>query len=100
MFNIFVRAIALIFSESKKNRPRIHNYTKLTRGEDYLFEPLDGGMKGYITAQRQGVRQGDYLILLEDNNSFRYIVEEIDYYANPSDMWIALLKKETIKEEK
>jgi hypothetical protein len=100
MINVFVRSLAKIFSSRKRRKPRTYNYTKLTRGQDYFFESIEEGTKGYLTKQGQKVQPGDYIILREENNTFRYKIEEIDYYSNPSDMWIALLKKETLAEDK
>ncbi|WP_331280993.1 hypothetical protein [Fischerella sp. PCC 9605] len=46
-----------------------------------------------MTAQRRGIKRGDWIILRDDRYSYRYQVEEIDYYAEPPDMWIALLNQ-------
>ncbi|MEA5598336.1 hypothetical protein [Rivularia sp. UHCC 0363] len=50
-------------------------------------------MKAYMTAQSKDVKCDDYIILQIGSASCRYQVEQIDYYANPSDMWMALIKK-------
>lgn len=46
-----------------------------------------------MTGQKKGLKQGDYLIVRDGSSLCRYQIEEIDYYCNPSDMWIALLKR-------
>ncbi|WP_339381337.1 hypothetical protein [Brasilonema sp. UFV-L1] len=46
-----------------------------------------------MTGQGKGVKRGDYIILRDSSNACRYQVEDIDYYSEPPDMWIALLQK-------
>lgn len=46
-----------------------------------------------MTGIGKGIKPGDYLILQRDSELCRYQVEEIDYYSDPPDMWMALLKK-------
>lgn len=45
-----------------------------------------------MTGRGQGIEGGDCLILSNGFDSCRYRVEKINYYSNPPDMWIALLK--------
>jgi MioC protein len=81
------------FTQSQQRRTRkIRDYTGYEPGRDYLFESIDGGAGGYMTGQGKGIERGDYLILPDGSGTSRYRVDEIDYYSNPSDMWIALLK--------
>lgn len=49
-----------------------------------------------MTGQGEDVDRGDYILLQYGSDCVRYQVKEIDYYAKPPDMWIALLKKQTI----
>ena len=46
-----------------------------------------------MTAREKGVKADDYIILQIGSESYRYQVEQIDYYSNPPDMWMALIKK-------
>ncbi|MEB3337151.1 MAG: hypothetical protein VKJ46_06810 [Leptolyngbyaceae bacterium] len=71
---------------------KTHNYTQSIPGKDYVFEWIDP-ISGRITGQGRGVRQRDYLVLKHDNTPICYQVEAIDYYADPADMWCALLKQ-------
>jgi MioC protein len=80
------------FFGTAKRKPKTHNYTQFVWGEDYIFEPIDEGNGGYMTGYGRGIVRGDYVILSKENNAYHYQVEKIDYYSNPSDMWIALLK--------
>lgn len=70
-----------------------HNYLASKWRNSYIFEVLEQGVRGYITAQGRGVQLGDYLILPYGSTSAKYQVEEITYYSNPPDMWIALVRK-------
>lgn len=78
-----------------KRKAKTHDYRRYERGTNYVFESTDGGMNGYMTAQGNKIKPGEYLLLQDEDkkSSCLYQVEEIDYYANPSDMWIAKLKK-------
>lgn len=77
-----------------KRSPKTHDYTQQVSGENYLFETIDGGIRGYMTGYGKGVKLGDYLIFQnESGSSERYQVDEIEYYSNPSDMWVALLRR-------
>jgi MioC protein len=70
-----------------------HDYTQLEKGCDYIFESIDGGRRGYMTGQGKGIKPGEYFILSDESDHHRYQVKEIDYYSNPSDIWIALLER-------
>lgn len=63
----------------------------LTR-DDYAFDPRDGGQRGHISCWNGNhPREGDYLILRNDNGSSRYQVEAIDHCFGvfPPTMWMA-----------
>ncbi|WP_257236967.1 hypothetical protein [Nostoc sp. 'Peltigera malacea cyanobiont' DB3992] len=49
-----------------------------------------------MTGVGKSVKACDRIILREGCESYQYQVEEIDYYSDPSDMWMALLKQVTI----
>ncbi|MBW4559169.1 MAG: hypothetical protein KME59_25270 [Trichormus sp. ATA11-4-KO1] len=72
---------------------KIHDYTRLVQGKDYVFELLDEGITGQMTGVGKGIKPCDYIILQHGCEIERYQVEEIDYYSDPPDMWIALLQK-------
>ena len=80
-------------STSRKDRAKIHDYSQYESGSDYIFELINEGSKGYLTAQNKGVQVGDRVILKHLDNRNYYQVESIDYYSNPPDMYIALLKR-------
>ncbi len=71
---------------------KTHDYTKRCCGHDYTFEPVNGGMQGIMCGWGIGIAEGDYLILDNKNGrngSSRYVVNQITYFSDPSDMWRA-----------
>ncbi|HBL57023.1 MAG TPA: hypothetical protein DDZ80_00125 [Cyanobacteria bacterium UBA8803] len=70
-----------------------HYYTCSCEAHDHVFAPKDGGIRAYMTGQGKGIKQGDYLVLQGGYGSEPYQVDKINYYSNPPDMWIALLKQ-------
>ncbi|MBW4612413.1 MAG: hypothetical protein KME21_03885 [Desmonostoc vinosum HA7617-LM4] len=78
-------------NESTKNK--IHDYSQFIWGSDYVFEPLNEGTEGYMTGIGKGVKPGHQIILRRGSELYKYQVEAIDYYCDPPDMWIGLLRK-------
>jgi len=74
-------------------KPKLYDYTSNNCQDTYVFEALNGGEKGYMTGQGQGVKCGDYILLPDRSGSCRYQVDTIEYYSNPPNMWTALLQK-------
>ena len=73
---------------------KTHNYTHLVCGKDYVLEKSENTGKSQMTATGKNVKSGDCIIITgSDGNSYKYQVEEIDYYSDPPDMWMALLKQ-------
>lgn len=90
-FNWLVREISANF---KFQRNQTYDYTDCISGRDYVFETLDDDSTScYMTARWKSIRCGDYIILANASGAEKYRVEEIDYYSEPSDMWIALLRR-------
>jgi hypothetical protein len=79
----------LVFQKKSKT----HDYTHQECGLDYMFESVDQGMHAYMTGQGKGISQGDHIILQSEQDTQCYRVEAVDYYACPSEMWIALLSQ-------
>jgi hypothetical protein len=71
---------------------RTHNYTRQRAGENYVIEPIEGD-RFSMTGYGAGIRPGDFILLQEESRSVRYRVEQIDYYADPLDLWMALLQR-------
>ncbi|NMG05978.1 hypothetical protein DP117_03505 [Brasilonema sp. UFV-L1] len=90
---IFLSFYNFVFNKRKPLQTKTYDYTQDINGRDYIFESVDNQVKGYMTGQGKGVKRGDYIILRDSSNACRYQVEDIDYYSEPPDMWIALLQK-------
>jgi MioC protein len=95
---IYDLIVQFIFTIPTFQKHKIHDFRGLVYGRDYIFEPTEGLKKGYMTAQCKGVKRGDWIILEDNGRSYRYQVERIDYYSEPSDMWIALLNQAMVEE--
>ncbi|MBC1238289.1 MULTISPECIES: hypothetical protein [Nostoc] len=91
----FFNKLVLVTSPLKefKQQTKIHDYSQQVSGSDYIFERLNEGTIGYMTGVGNGIKASDRIILRQDNKSYQYQIEEIDYYSYPSDMWMALLKQ-------
>lgn len=95
-----ISTILSLFHHSENSQEytaKIHDYSNRESEVDYIFESAHEGLKGYLTAQDRGVKVGDRVILVQENDRNYYQVENIDYYSNPSDMYIALLRKLSTK---
>ncbi|MBH8576849.1 hypothetical protein I8752_28460 [Nostocaceae cyanobacterium CENA369] len=79
-------------NKSHKNY-KIHDYSRLVRGKDYVFEFLTEGTEAQMTGIGKGLKAQDYIILKHGSLTCRYQIVQIDYYSEPSDMWMALLKR-------
>lgn len=75
-----------------KNGVKTHHYPQAATDQGFALEPADQLDRYYMTAQGSDVQPGDYILITEQVNQ-KYQVERIDYYADSSDIWIALLKK-------
>lgn len=69
-------------------KPRTHNFTHQVEGVNYVLEAIDAG-RTQMTAYGKGIKRGDCIILTQDKR--RYRVEAIDYYADPPNLWTAVL---------
>lgn len=88
-----LRFLPPVSRSGQRKSSKTHDFSRAIRGEDYVFEPIGESLRAYITGYGSGMKVGDYLILREGFDRCRYQVEEIDYYSNPEDMWIALVKQ-------
>jgi hypothetical protein len=80
-------------ANGSKQKHKVHDYSQLVGGRDYVFELLNGGMEAQMTGVGKGIKPDDYIILQHGSGSYRYRVEDIDYYSDPPNMWMALLKQ-------
>ena len=86
----------LILTKQKHHKNKTYDYTQLVCGRDYVFEPTENQTEGYMTGQGRGIKSGDYIIFQNGSSACKYQVEEINYYSDPPDMWMALLKKDEV----
>jgi hypothetical protein len=86
LFNFLVNRI-------QQKRNKIYDYTQYVSGRDYVFEMGEDLTKAYMTAQGKGIQVGDRIIVQKGDLVYHYNVEMIEYYSNPSDMWMASLVK-------
>jgi hypothetical protein len=87
------RSIIILWARSK-GRSKVHDYTRHRPGLDYVFETDRSSNQSYMTGQGKGIKAGDRLLLYQDNQVRTYLVKTIDYYAEPPNMWMALLRNE------
>ncbi|MBE9005455.1 hypothetical protein IQ259_10455 [Fortiea sp. LEGE XX443] len=93
-FNLFNWwPLVLVLKHQRNQQQKTHDYSQFIKGRDYVFEPLNQGLAGQMTGVGRGIKPRDYIILRRGSELSHYQVEEIDYYADPPDMWMALLKK-------
>ncbi|MEO0853576.1 MAG: hypothetical protein AAFY15_08750 [Cyanobacteria bacterium J06648_11] len=69
------------------------DFTSDRCGVDYVFELDADSHSGYITSSGSKVRVGDRLTLPDGDRLRDYKVVAVDYYCNPSDMWIARVER-------
>jgi hypothetical protein len=90
----FLSRLNFLLNRSKPRKNRTYDYTDYVCGRDYVFEPIaDKPDSYYMTSQSKGIKPGDRIILQNASTAGFYEVEEIEYYSEPSDMWMALVKK-------
>ncbi|MBE9206608.1 hypothetical protein IQ244_08780 [Nostoc sp. LEGE 06077] len=93
-FNFFNWLPLLVIpTNESQQKQKIHDYSQFITGRDYVFESINQGLEGHMTGVGKGIKPCDYIILRSESELSRYQVEEIDYYADPPEMWMALLKK-------
>ena len=67
-----------------------HDISRKSWGCNYnVMEFRDGGMSVDLVGWRSGIKNGDFLLLKQDDGTTRYLVESIRYESNPPDMWFA-----------
>ena len=72
---------------------QVHDYTCCQNGVHYVFEVANDGTRGCMTGQGKGIEPGHQILIELQGISRRYEVEAIEYYASPSDLWIASLSE-------
>jgi len=62
--------------------------------DSYFFLEKNPDVPGqnYMTAQKGNVKSKDIINIRHHSETETYIIEDIDFYSNPSDMWVARLR--------
>lgn len=79
------------FRLKRQHKEKIHNYTQQVQGCHYFLSPAEDSNKVYMTADDDGVRCHDYILLKDELGSTQYQVEVIEYYGDSPTLWTALL---------
>lgn len=89
----FFYKIELKYKRYKQRKVKFHRYTTSEFNEAYVLESIDKDLLTYcMTGFRTGIKIGDFIVTDKINHTM-YQVVNIDYYFDPSDMWIALLQE-------
>jgi len=66
--------------------PDTHDFTH----GNYVYNPYDGGIRGYMVGWKVGVNDGDFVIIRNgDKDSSRYRIEGIEYLGHSFEMFSA-----------
>lgn len=74
-----------------QRKVRVYNYSKAKHRNECVLEVIDKDALKYCMIGFGADMKVGELILLDERNPTLYKIEGIDYYLEPSDMWIALL---------
>jgi hypothetical protein len=68
----------------------LHDWKHRYWGNDYNYQPEKGGLRARLIGWRVGLKRGDVLILYGGGgNRASYVIDEITYERDPSDMFVA-----------
>lgn len=84
--------LALAQPQPEDGDPTTHDYTRRGWGHDYIFKPIDGGLRAEIFGWGHGLSDGDYLLLRNGDGSTRYQLDHVEYIGGqggPADQWRA-----------
>jgi hypothetical protein len=75
-----------------KQKLKTHHYQASGRGVDFfLEESSDNSKEFYMTSHKSRVKKTDLIKIHGSSGSQTYKVLDIDYYTDPSEMWMARL---------
>lgn len=80
---------------SPPRTPAVHDYTQRYWGHDYTWDPDPGseGVTGSAMGWGHDIQDGDVLLLKGPSGGpSPYLVESIEYFPDPRDMWKARLR--------
>lgn len=74
-------------------RNNVHCFDISDRNSHFFLEKRsDAPGRHYMTAHKGDVEARDLIKIEHHSEIETYIIEDIDFYSNPSDMWIARLR--------
>jgi hypothetical protein len=80
--------------KSDRSRAKVHHYLKTVDSNSFALEPVGkNALEFSMTAFGADIKQGDFIVINDKTSTITYKVEDIDYYLDPPDMWMALLIK-------
>ncbi|QUY42431.1 hypothetical protein HRE53_11445 [Acaryochloris sp. 'Moss Beach'] len=80
------------FNQKRRARKqRTHRYNQGQLGTEFFLETSADTSVSYMTAQGPVVRPGDYIDIASPDGHLKFQVDEIEYYSDPADMWMAQL---------
>ena len=72
-----------------------HQYLWRDLNNQFALEASPDQSLFYMTTQKYGVASGDYIEISGAEGSSQYQIIQLERYCEPSDMWIATLRKIT-----
>jgi hypothetical protein len=79
--------------KDKRNKGRVYNYSESKNEKEFIIELIDQTLLKYgMTGFGSGIKVGDFIVI-DEKSLIKYQVEDIDYFLDPSDMWIAIVKE-------
>lgn len=76
----------------RPRKSRVHRYEYSALSSDFCIETAPDQSGFFMTSCKAGVQKGDLVHIGDVDGFSEYRVDEIDFYSNPSDMWIAKLR--------
>jgi hypothetical protein len=79
--------------KDKRYKGKIYNYSESKDENEFIIELIDQNLLKYsMTGFGSGIKVGDF-VAIDEKNLIKYQVEDIDYFFEPPDMWIAIVKE-------
>lgn len=80
-------------SGDRRKTHKTHRYNHGQLGSEFFLEQSSTIPISYMTAQGGRVCQGDYIDIDTPTGHLTFQVNEIEYYSDPADMWMAQLRE-------
>lgn len=78
---------------NRKGRTKTFSYVASNIGQTFVLDIAPDSSFCYMTSLQAGVQSGDCVEIYHPDQMITYQIQEIEYYAEPSDMWMAKLLK-------